>query len=298
MNFKIKTITTDESMRLQLTRPIVGLDFESTGKDTQAAQICQYAFVKLFPDGSRKHLAGLIKPTIPMPADALAVHGITDEMLQDAPRFVMKANEIHDFIRGCDLVGFNLLIYDVPLLYCELERAGIDWDHLQHDIIDAGNIFKIREPRTLSAAMMLYTGRPHDDAHDALEDVVATLEVLAAQMDKYPELPANVAELAEVSSYGRKRADVGGKFIVNEDGEYVINFGKHRGELARKQLDYIKWMLGGTFPKDAKAICRRVIQEQRTDNIDRTMNAPDPITPAPPAAPVPPRPVPSIPTSR
>lgn len=262
-------------MKLNLIRPLVCFDLETTGVNSQTDRIVEYAFVKVYPDGSRDSLCNLINPEMPIPAGATAVHGIEDQDVSDSPTFHEDAAKVINFIFGCDLAGFNLLAFDIPLLYHEFNRAGISWDHLAHHIVDAGNLFKIMEPRTLEAAVKLYAGRDHNTAHEAMGDAEATIDVLAGQLDRYQGLPATVEELALHTNHGRKRADVTGKFIVNEQGEYVLNFGQNRGQLARDNPSFLNWVLQRDFPGDVHAICREILYPVRPANSPSMVNNPD-----------------------
>jgi DNA polymerase-3 subunit epsilon len=254
-------------MRLQLSRPLVFFDLETTGKDTQTARIVQYALVRILPDCTRDNICELVNPGMPIPEESSAVHGITDDTVKDLPTFKEHAQFVLDFITGSDLAGFNLCAYDVPVLYHEFARAGINWDHRAHHVIDAGNLFKIREQRTLSAAVQFYTGEAMHDAHDALADTEATVNVLEGQLDLYDDLPATVEELALITNWGLKRADVTGKFTVNEAGDYVINFGANKGSLAKECRDYLGWMLSKDFSPDALSICREVLNPPKPQHI-------------------------------
>lgn len=253
--------------KLNLIRPIAFFDLETTGTDVEKDFIVSINIIKIMPGGEVEKKGALLNPGIPIPEGASSVHGITDEMVKDAPTFKQYSRGILGFLDRCDLGGFNLLKFDVPLLFNEFERSGISWDLSTIHIVDAGNIYKIQEPRTLSAAYKFYTGHVLEDAHEAEADNMAAIEVFMAQLAMYPDLPANVAELAEFSNFGKKRADVGGKFSIDADGDYIFNFGKNLNKKAKTEMSYLYWMIEGNFNSDTKRICRLILEENLPDRI-------------------------------
>lgn len=168
--------------KLNLIRPIAFFDLETTGTDVEKDFIVSINIIKIMPGGEVEKKGALLNPGIPIPEGASSVHGITDQMVKDAPTFKQYSRGILGFLDGCDLGGFNLLKFDVPLLFNEFERSGISWDLSTIHIVDAGNIYKIQEPRTLSAAYKFYTGHVLEDAHEAEADNMATIEVFMAQL--------------------------------------------------------------------------------------------------------------------
>ncbi|MDM7914436.1 MAG: 3'-5' exonuclease, partial [Candidatus Eisenbacteria bacterium] len=180
---------------LNLDRPLVFLDTETTGTDLNQDRIVQIALVKLYPDGRREEFESLVNPEMPIPREAQAIHGITDGDVALAPPFRRIAPTIALFCRGCDLAGFNLGRFDVPLLRAEFQRAGHAWDLDGVRVVDVQRIYHAMEPRDLSAARRYYCGCEHEGAHGAMADTRVTLEVLLAQLERYPDLPRDVAGL-------------------------------------------------------------------------------------------------------
>jgi DNA polymerase-3 subunit epsilon len=244
-------------MPIILTRPIVFFDLETTGASIKEDRIVQYCFTKVDHTGPTQSRKALVNPKIPIKEAATAIHGITDKMVQDQQPFSQHALHILHFIEGCDLAGYNSNSFDIPLLYNEFNRVGVNWDYTHVNFIDVCSIFKINEPRDLSNAYKHYTGGELKGAHDAEADVKATIEIFFQQIERH-QLTVHVPELALYSNYGQVRADLNGCFVLM-DGDYVLNFGKHKGEKASKCLGYISWMLDSDFPADVKAICKKVL---------------------------------------
>ena len=248
-------------MKIQLLRPIAFIDLECTGTNRETDRIVEIAICKLHPDGSRENKRRLINPGIPIPPVTTEIHGITDEMVKEAPTFRDIAKGLLELLEGCDIGGFNSNAFDCPMLFNEFARAGIYWDYTQFKMIDVGNLFKIREPRTLSAAVKFYTGNDLENAHSAEADINATVDVFLSQLDRYPDLPDNVEELALISNHGRPVLDLSGKFSLNEKGEIILNF-KYKGERAEDHLDFIEWMYyKADFPADTRKICEELLFE-------------------------------------
>ena len=248
-------------MKLNLKRPIVFFDLETTGVDTAKDRIVEISMVKVMPDGEEIIKTRRINPQMHIPEDATAVHGITDEDVKDAPTFAQIAKSLSQFIEGCDFGGFNSNRFDLPMLVEEFLRAGIDVDFKKRKFIDVQNIFHKMEQRTLVAAYKFYCDKELDGAHSAEADTKATYEVLKAQLDRYPELQNDVAALAEFSTRG-ETADYAGRIIYNEKGEEVFNFGKYKGmsvsEVFRKEPSYYAWMMNGDFPLYTKKVITEI----------------------------------------
>ena len=248
-------------MKLNLKRPIVFFDLETTGVDTAKDRIVEISMVKVMPDGEEIIKTRRINPQMHIPEDATAVHGITDEDVKDAPTFAQIAKSLSQFIEGCDFGGFNSNRFDLPMLVEEFLRAGVDVDFKKRKFIDVQNIFNKMEQRTLVAAYKFYCDKELDGAHSAEADTKATYEVLKAQLDRYPELQNDVAALAEFSTRG-ETADYAGRIIYNEKGEEVFNFGKYKGmsvsEVFRKEPSYYAWMMNGDFPLYTKKVITEI----------------------------------------
>jgi DNA polymerase-3 subunit epsilon len=247
---------------LVLDRPLVVMDFETTGIDTREARIVEFCFLRIGPGGRQVTWASLVNPTIPIPPEATAIHGITNDDVAIHPTFAQRAAEVLEFLSGCDLAGFNIRSYDLRVLLAELARAGHTLDLAGLRLVDALSIYHKREPRNLTAAVRLYCGRDHAEAHGALGDVRATLEVLAAQLARYPDLPRSVGELHTMFA-PEGALDLEGRFRRGPDGEARFTFGKYMGEslalIARDKPDYLRWMLGQDFLPDTKAIIRSAL---------------------------------------
>ncbi len=248
-------------MKLNLKRPIVFFDLETTGVDTAKDRIVEISMVKVMPDGEEIIKTRRINPQMHIPEDATAIHGITDEDVKDAPTFAQIAKSLSQFIEGCDFGGFNSNRFDLPMLVEEFLRAGVDVDFKKRKFIDVQNIFHKMEQRTLVAAYKFYCDKNLDDAHSAEADTKATYEVLKAQLDRYPELQNDVAALAEFSTRG-ETVDYAGRIIYNERGEEVFNFGKYKGisvsEVFRKEPSYYAWMMNGDFPLYTKKVITEI----------------------------------------
>lgn len=238
---------------------ICWLDLETTGVDITKDRIVEIAVIKV-QDGKPNIEKGLfINPEMPIPAEASKIHKITDDIVKSSPTFKQIAKALIEFFDGCDFGGYNCNYYDIPLLYNEFQRAGIEWDLSKAKIVDVCTIFKRQEERTLEAAMKFYCNKEHKDAHSAMADVKATIEIFDAQQERYPTLPKVIAVLDKYCNYDVMRCDVSGNFTRNEAGEYVFNFGKNKGKLASSDKSYLEWMVNGSFNADTKKICKEVL---------------------------------------
>ena len=242
-------------MQLNLKKPLVFFDLETTGVNVTNDRIVEISFLKINPDGTEESTTWRVNPLIPIPVQATEVHGITDYDVKDCPPFHAIAASVAQRLEGCDLAGFNSNRFDIPLLAEEFIRANIDIDLKSRKFIDVLTIFHKKEPRNLKAAFMFYCGKELTEAHQAESDTKATYEVLMAQLDKYPELENDVDSLSFFSSF-TKNVDFAGRMIFNENGEEVLNFGKYKGQLAREVLKkdsgYYSWMIQGDFALDTK----------------------------------------------
>jgi DNA polymerase-3 subunit epsilon len=249
---------TDGTGSLRLARPLVVLDTETTGAEIATDRVVQIALVKLHPDGRREEWERLVNPEMPIPLEAQAIHGIKDEDVQFAPPFRRVAPEILVFCEGCDLAGFNLTRFDLPLLRGEFQRAGMSWNLEGVRVVDAQRIFHSQEPRDLTAALRFYCGRAHEGAHGAMADTRATLDVILAQLDRYPDLPRDVEGLdARFNVPDARFVDTTRRFRWL-NGEPVFNFGQKRGrtlrEVAERERSYLEWMLSQDFGPEVRRI--------------------------------------------
>lgn len=246
-------------MKLKLTRPLAFFDLEATGLNTQNDRIVEIAICKVHPDGFREVKTWLLNPQMNIPVEASNVHGITNDHVADCPTFNDVADEIYTFLEGCDIGGFNSNAYDVPMLFNEFIRAGIYWDYQKFAMVDAGNIYKRKEPRTLSAAVKFYCGVDLENAHSAEADILATVDVFIAQLDRYPDLPTDIDSLQHFCNYDRKILDLSGKFTLDADGDITFNFGSKKGTKAKQDLGYVSWMYGKDFNPDTKKVCEELL---------------------------------------
>lgn len=247
-------------MKLNLQKPIVFFDLETTGININTDRIVEISCVKVHPDGSHTQYVQRLNPTIPIPPAATAVHHITDADVAAEPTFVQIAAKLEQAMADCDIAGFNSNKFDLPLLMKEFERAGVPFSTRGRRLIDVQTIYHRLEQRTLSAAYRFYCGKELEGAHSALADTMATYEVLMAQLDRYPEndeFGNDMDKLARFSKQGGN-LDMGGRLSRNADGIIVFNFGKYRGqnieEVFRKEPSYYSWMMQGDFNKDTKDI--------------------------------------------
>lgn len=239
---------------MHLTRPLVTFDLESTGPRPLIDRIVQIGVIRTEPSGSETLMDLLINPGMPIPADASAVHGITDAMVATAPWFADVAAEVAEIFAGCDLHGFNLRAFDVPMLRREFARAGVAWPCEDARVVDSFAIFREREPRNLGAAVRWYCdGREHVGAHTALADARASLDVLRGQLARYPDLAAMDMTALDLASGGRRPdwAVENGQLRWRDDGDLYIAFGKHEGRrLVDMDDGFLRWVLRADFPSD------------------------------------------------
>ena len=254
-------------MKLNLKRPIIFFDLETTGIDTAKDRIVEISMVKINPDGERTVKTRRINPGMHIPAEATAIHGITDDDVKECPSFAQIARSLAQFIEGCDFGGFNSNRFDLPVLVEEFLRAGVDVDFKRRRFVDVQNIFHKKEQRTLVAAYKFYCDKDLEDAHSAEADTLATYEVLMAQLERYPDLENDIDKLAEFSTRG-EAADYAGRILFNEKGEEVFGFGKYKGrpvaEVFRAEPSYYAWMMNGDFPLYTKKVITEIRMREKT----------------------------------
>jgi len=251
-------------MLLKLERPLAVFDLETTGTRIGRDRIVQIGILRLAPDGARERYQSLVNPGMAIPAEATAVHGISDLDVAMAPRLEDIAQEILGQMAGCDLAGFNVIRFDVPFLMEELHRVGHAWDIDQIRIVDVQRIYHRMERRDLSAAVKFFLGREHAGAHDALADVEATTDVLQAQLERYTELPHAVEGLGEFSGDRERTPDAAGKLRFNDKGDVCLGFGKYANwpleQIGRNDPGYLQWLLTkAELPGTTLAIMRGVL---------------------------------------
>jgi len=251
---------------ISLDRPVVFFDTETTGTNPRADRIVEIACVKIHPDGGRETFVRRLDPRIPIPRGATAIHHISDADVVGKPTFAEIAAELRRFFDGCDLAGYNIAGFDLPVLRVEFLRAGIEFDVTSRRLIDAQRIFFAYEPRHLTAAARFYCRREHAGAHGALADAEMTLDVLVGQLERYEDLPRSVAELHELYCAGLDRdMDPEGRIRLI-DGEPTVNFGRHRGrtlkEMGREDPTFLEWILKEEFSGPVKEIVRAYLPAQ------------------------------------
>lgn len=249
----IKISETTDTM-LQLKKPLAFIDLETTGTNLGTDRIVEIAIVKILSDGTRIVKRKLVNPEMPIPKAASEIHGITDEMVKDAPTFRQIARELKQVLDGCDIAGYNSNRFDIPLLMEEFLRAQVDFDMNNRKLLDVQNIFHKMEPRTLGAAYKFYCNKNLDGAHSAEVDALATYEILEAQVSRYPELGNTVESI--LKTIGEDQiVDFARRFVL-ENGTEVFNFGKHKGrpvaDVLRAEPQYYDWMMKGDFPQHTK----------------------------------------------
>lgn len=239
---------------LQITKPLAFIDLETTGVNLGTDRIVEIAIVKILPDGNKSVKRKIINPEMPIPKASTECHGITDEMVKDAPTFAQAAQELKQMLDGCDLAGYNSNRFDIPLLVEEFMRVGVDFDMKGRKLVDVQNIFHKMEQRTLTAAYKFYCNKVLEAAHSAEADATATYEVLLAQIERYPELGRTVESINKALG-DEVIVDFARRFVM-DNGVEVFNFGKYKGqsvaELLKKEPQYYDWMMRGDFPQHTK----------------------------------------------
>lgn len=247
--------------KLSLKKPIIFFDLETTGTSVTNDRIVEISMIKVMPNGEEHTRTLRINPGRPIPAEATAIHHITDADVADKPEFKQIAKDLAQSFVGCDIAGFNSNRFDIPMLSEEFARAGVDFDFSKARFVDVQTIFHKKEQRTLVAAYRFYCNKDLEAAHSANADTRATYEVLLAQLDKYPDLPNDIDELSKYSSQNRN-VDLMGRIVLNDKGLETINFGKYKGqsvaEVLKKDPGYYSWILQGDFPQDTKNAFTRI----------------------------------------
>lgn len=249
-------------MELNLKNPLVFFDLETTGINITKDRIIEISLLKVHPNGKEEIKSRLINPEMPIPAQATAIHGITDNDVKDCPTFKQVAKSLAEMLEGCDLAGFNSSRFDVPMLSEEFLRAGVDFDMSKRKFVDVQIIFHKKEQRTLEAAYKFYCDKKLENAHSAEADTVATYEVLKSQLDRYPDLENDIAFLSKEYSSFNNNVDFAGRIILDEKGVEIFNFGKHKGrsvaQVFRDEPSYYSWMMDGDFPLNTKQALTKI----------------------------------------
>ena len=241
-------------MSLTVSRPLAIIDLETTGINVATDKIIEIAIVKLLPDGTTLNKRKFINPQMPIPKSSSDVHGITNEMVKDAPVFKQVANEIKQFLDNCDLGGYNSNRFDIPMLVEEFLRAGLEFSMEGRKLIDVQKIFHSMEQRTLAAAYKFYCNKALTNAHSAEADALATLEILHAQVVRYPEIGLTIESI--LNCIGEEDCVDFARRMIMADGIEIFNFGKHKGkavaEVLKAEPQYYDWIMKGDFPMNTK----------------------------------------------
>jgi len=260
-----QTAASPEHRSLSLIRPLVFFDLESTGTIVGIDRIVELGVIKLWPDGKRSEYEWRFNPEMAIPEEATRIHGIRDEDVRDKPTFRDRLSEISAVFSNSDVAGFNVARFDMPLLQSELERVGVK-AFSSRNIVDAMTIFHLKEKRDLSAALRYYCDKDIENAHSALADVRATVEVLEAQLSRYADLPTTVSELAAVGKGGASQFEDSGRWFVKRGGKLLFAKGKHFGksvnEVVQIKDGYLGWLKGlNDLPADTAQCLKEVEQE-------------------------------------
>jgi DNA polymerase-3 subunit epsilon len=248
-------------MELNLIKPIVFFDLETTGINIAIDKVVEISILKVFPNGNKESKTWLVNPEMEIPKESSDIHGITNEKVVTEPTFKELAPKINEMIADSDLAGFNSNRFDIPLLAEELMRAGIDFDMKNRKAIDVQVIFHKKEQRTLSAGYQFYCGKELEGAHGAEADTNATYEILLAQLDKYEDIGNSVESLSTFSSHG-KRADFAGFILMNDKDQEIFSFGKYKGrtveDVFKENPGYNNWIQNADFPLYTKKVLKEI----------------------------------------
>lgn len=252
-NFNTKKL----KMELNLKKPIVFFDLETTGINITKDRIVEISILKVLPNGNKESKTWLVNPEMEIPGEVIEIHGITNEKVANEPTFKQLAAQVNQMIKGCDLAGFNSNRFDIPLLAEEMLRAEVEFDMKNRVAVDVQVIFHKKEERTLSAAYKFYCNKTLENAHSAEADTNATYEILKAQLDKYDDLENDIDFLNQFSIHS-KRADLAGFIQFDKTGDEIFTFGKYKGkkvvEVLEKDKGYFAWIQQADFPLYTKKV--------------------------------------------
>lgn len=248
-------------MNIKLERPLICFDLETTGLSVSKDRIISISIIKIFPDGSTESKSKFVNPEMPIPIEASNIHGITDDAVKESPTFKNICKGLFEFIKGCDLLSYNGDNYDIPLLAEEFARFGIEFPERDVNSVDSCTVFKKKHPRNLTEALKFYCDEDLEGAHNSDNDTLATYKVFQAQMLKYDDFEGK--SIKEMSDFCKteNRADLAGKLIIDDDGDYVYNIGKNRGQKVKKDPSFCQWMLNQDFPMTTKTTIVRILKE-------------------------------------
>ena len=250
---------------LKLTRPLAFIDLETTGINLSTDRIVEIGMIKILPDGNRSTKRKLLNPEMQIPQASIDIHGITNEMVKDAPTFKQASNDIKQFLDNCDLSGYNSNRFDIPMLMEEFLRVETEFDMKGRKLVDVQKVFHMMEQRTLTAAYKFYCQKNLEGAHSAEADARATMEILEAQVERYPQMGNTIDSILKFT--GEEQVVDFARRFVFENGVEVFNFGKHKGrsvaDILKSEPQYYDWMMKGDFPLHTK--------QKLTEIFNRTM---------------------------
>lgn len=250
---------------LTLKKPIIFFDLEATGTDVAKDRIVELAFIKIMPDGKRETFTRRVNPGIPIPPEVTKIHGISDDDVKDCQYFKQIAHTLFEWMRGCDLGGYNSSKFDIPLLAEEFLRTGINVDFTERNMIDVQQIFFKMEARTLSAAYKFYCDKELENAHSAEADINATIDVLEAQLQRYANIGNDVPTLHKFTN-GDEYVDYARRIIMKE-GHPVFNFGKYKGkkveDVFTSEPQYYDWMMQSDFTLHTKQKISEILNRMK-----------------------------------
>lgn len=251
---------------LQLDRPIAFIDVETTGLSPYSDRVVELSILKIHPGGTEEYKSHRVNPGIPIPAEATAIHGITDADVASEPAFQRYASSIRDFLKDCDIAGFNVIRFDLPCLETEFARVGVEFSRQGRYLVDTQVIYHKRDPRDLKAAYRKYCGKELEGAHSAEEDAKAAAEVLGGQLEIHQDLPRDVPGLCALCyKVEENYIDAEGKFVWVRS-EAVCNFGKHKGRPLREMAvdcpDYLEWISRRDFSIEVKEIAVKALNDE------------------------------------
>lgn len=257
-------------MELNLTKPICFFDLETTGTNVAKDRIVEISILKVFPNGNKESHTWRVNPEMPIPPSTTAIHGITNEMVENEPTFKELAHKVQDLMKDSDLGGYNSNRFDIPLLAEELLRVEVDFDLKKAKAVDVQTIFHKKEKRTLEAAFKFYCDKDLTNAHSAEADTNATYEVLKAQLDRYEDVENDINFLSTFSAH-KNYADFAGFVGYNKQGEEIFSFGKHRGkkvtDIIEKEPGYFGWLINADFPLYTKKVLTRIKLSQLNNKL-------------------------------
>lgn len=243
-------------IKLKLSRPIAFFDFETTGVDTNKDRIVQIAIMKIFPDGKTEEKEMIVNPEVPIPEGASEVHGITDEMVVDKPKFKQIAKSLSEYLEGCDLGGFNSDSFDINVLLAEMERAEVDFSLEGRNFVDVLKLYRQLYPNTLSEIYKRMFGKELEGAHDAMVDVLACKEILLKIITEELDTPEKIDYFCQGN---KKRVDIAGKLYLDEGGVARYNFGKDKDKSVKDEPGFGQWMLRTDFPSETKQKLKQIL---------------------------------------